>query len=87
LGVNPHVALTEVAFELRGGDMLVLYTDGVTEARGVDGFSGAQRLMTTVGSVEQPCAEAVTALLTDVETFQHGRLRDDIAILVIEATP
>ena len=53
----------------------------------MDGFSGAQRLMTTVGSVEQPCAEAVTALLTDVETFQHGRLRDDIAILVIEATP
>jgi len=70
------------------GVVLVLYTDGVTEARGVDGFSGAQRLMTTVGSVEQPCAEAVTAaLLTDVETFQHGRLRDDIAILVIEATP
>jgi serine phosphatase RsbU (regulator of sigma subunit) len=27
--MNPHVALTEVAFELRGGDMLVLYTDGV----------------------------------------------------------
>jgi serine phosphatase RsbU (regulator of sigma subunit) len=49
LGVNPHVALTEVAFELRGAEMLVLYTDGVTEARGVDGFSGAQRLMKTVG--------------------------------------
>lgn len=44
--------------------------------------------MTMVGSVEHPCAEAVAAaLLTDVETFQHGRLRDDIAILVIEATP
>jgi hypothetical protein len=54
----------------------------------VDGFSGAQRLTTTVGSVKHPCAEAVTAaLFTDVETFQHGRLRDDIAILVIEATP
>ena len=88
LGVNPDVALTEVAFELRGGEMLVLYTDGVTEARGVDGFYGAERLMKMVGSVEHPCAEAVAAaLLTDVETFQHGRLRDDIAILVIEATP
>ena len=87
-GVNPDVAPTEVAFELRGGEMLVLYTDGVTEARGVDGFSGAERLMKMVGSVEHPCAEAVTAaLLTDVETFQQGRLRDDIAILVIEATP
>ena len=88
LGVNPDVALTEVAFELRSGEMLVLYTDGVTEARSVDGFYGAERLMTMVGSVEHPCAEAVAAaLLTDVETFQHGRLRDDIAILVIEATP
>ena len=28
-GVYPDVALTEVTFELRGGDMLVLYTDGV----------------------------------------------------------
>jgi serine phosphatase RsbU (regulator of sigma subunit) len=88
LGVYPDVALTEVAFELRGGEMLVLYTDGVTEARSVDGFYGAERLMTMVGSVEHPCAEAVAgALLTDVETFQQGRLRDDIAILVIEATP
>lgn len=44
--------------------------------------------MTMVGSVEHPCAEAVAAaLLTDVETLRHGRLRDDIAILVIEATP
>ena len=38
--------------------------------------------------MEHPCAEAVAAaLLTDVETFQHGRLRNDIAILVTEATP
>jgi sigma-B regulation protein RsbU (phosphoserine phosphatase) len=88
LGIYPDVALTEVAFELRGGEMMVLYTDGVTEARGVDGFYGAERLAKVVGSVEPPSAEAVAdGLLADVETFQQGRLRDDIAILVIEATP
>jgi hypothetical protein len=32
-------------------------------------------------------AEQVLQAGTDVETFQQGRLRDDIAILVIEATP
>jgi serine phosphatase RsbU (regulator of sigma subunit) len=88
LGIYPDVALTEVAFELCNGEMMVLYTDGVTEARGVHGFYGPERLANVVGSAKHPSAEAVAdGLLTDVEGFQQGRLRDDIAILVIEATP
>jgi serine phosphatase RsbU (regulator of sigma subunit) len=88
LGIYPDVTLTEVACELRGGEMMVLYTDGVTEARGVHGFYGAERLANVVGSVGHPSAETVAdELLADVEAFQQGRLRDDIAILVIEATP
>ena len=44
LGVYPDVQLAAVEIELRRGEMMVLYTDGVTEARGVDGFYGAERL-------------------------------------------
>ncbi len=88
LGIYPDVALTEVSVELRRGEMIVLYTDGVTEARGVKGFYGADRLARLVGSVEHPAAGTVAdRLLADVEEFQQGRLRDDVAILVIEATP
>jgi sigma-B regulation protein RsbU (phosphoserine phosphatase) len=88
LGVCPHVALTEVAFELRDGEMMVLYTDGVTEVRGVDGFYGAGRLVKVVGSVKHPSGETVVdRLRADIKAFQRARLHDDIAILVIEATP
>ncbi|HEY0816491.1 MAG TPA: SpoIIE family protein phosphatase [Pseudonocardia sp.] len=88
LGVYQDVEISEVTLELRRGDILVLYTDGVTEARGVDGFYGAQRLAQLVGSVEHPTADEVAdRLLADVEGFQRGLLRDDIAILVVEATP
>ncbi len=88
LGIYQDVEITEVAIELRPGDMMVLYTDGVTEARGVDGFYGAERLSRLVSSVEHPCARTVAdRLLADVEEFQRGVLRDDVAILVIEAAP
>jgi len=88
LGVYPDVILTEVTVDIAAGDMMVLYTDGVTEARGVDGFYGSDRLAMTVGSPEHLTAQDVAdAVLADVVGFQRGRLRDDIAILVIEAAP
>ena len=34
LGVLPEVSLSDTAVQLRRGDLMVLYTDGVTEARG-----------------------------------------------------
>jgi len=68
--------------------MMVPYTDGVTEARGVDGFYGAERPVKVVGSDKHPCGETVAdRLLADIKTFQRARLRADIAILVTEATP
>jgi sigma-B regulation protein RsbU (phosphoserine phosphatase) len=86
LGVYPDITLTEVTVELDRGDMLVLYTDGVTEARGVDGFYGTERLAAAVGAPRDATADTVAeALLTDVVAFQRGKLRDDVAILVIEA--
>lgn len=88
LGIYPDVEITEVATELRHGEMMVLYTDGVTEARGVDGFYGAERLTELIAAVEHPTAVTVAdRLLADVEGFQRGVLRDDVAILVVEATP
>jgi serine phosphatase RsbU (regulator of sigma subunit) len=68
--------------------MMVLYTDGVTEARGVGGFFGFGRLVKVVGSVKHPSGETIAdEQLADIKTLQRARLRDDIAILVIEATP
>lgn len=86
LGVYAEIELTERTVRLDRGDMLVLYTDGVTEARGVDGFYGPGRLARLLRSSTAGSADALAdELLGDVVAFQDGRLRDDVAVLVLEA--
>jgi serine phosphatase RsbU (regulator of sigma subunit) len=54
----------------------------------VDGFYGAERPVKVIGSDKHPSGETVAdELLAAIKTFQRARLHDDIAILVIEATP
>jgi serine phosphatase RsbU (regulator of sigma subunit) len=85
LGVYPDVTLTEVTFDLHHGEIMVLYTDGVTEARNTGGLYGPERLARAVAA-GGTADEVADRLLADVDAFQHGQQRDDIAILVIEAT-
>ena len=70
---------------LHPGESLVLFTDGVTEARRSDGeFYGEDRLREclrrTHGSSAESVAEAVRDEAID---FQDGVSRDDIAVLVL----
>lgn len=86
LGVYPDIALTEAAFRLDPGDLLVLLTDGVTEARGMHGWFGLERMLAVLedqpGRAAEDVADAVVAALT---AFQTGPLRDDVALLVVRA--
>jgi serine phosphatase RsbU (regulator of sigma subunit) len=86
LGVYPDVTLTEVTFDLHHGEIMVLYTDGVTEARDAGELYGPERLVRAVAD-GRSADDVATRLLADVDAFQHGQQRDDIAILVIEAAP
>ncbi|WP_300008611.1 SpoIIE family protein phosphatase [Pseudonocardia sp.] len=88
LGVYPEVSLTEVEIVLEPDELLVLLTDGVTEARGMDGWYGPRRLRDVVAAQAGRRAEAVAAaIVADVTAFQVGSPRDDIALLVVGATP
>jgi sigma-B regulation protein RsbU (phosphoserine phosphatase) len=83
LGVVDSPHLYDVQFRLLPGDMLVLYTDGITEARRGKAFYGDERLAALVAR-SFPSAEALTsAILSEVLEFQTGRPRDDIVVVAI----
>jgi serine phosphatase RsbU (regulator of sigma subunit)/catechol 2,3-dioxygenase-like lactoylglutathione lyase family enzyme len=69
--------------ELSPGDTLVLYTDGVTEARNEhDEEFGEERLMEALHkSAQLPPAELVCALLNDVRSFSPQEQYDDITLI------
>jgi PAS domain S-box-containing protein len=88
LGVFPEAELKDTSLRLMPGEALVLYTDGVTEARSPDGdFFGEGRLRHLLSS----CAgcDAVTLarrIKSVVLDFQEGYPRDDLAVLVLRAS-
>jgi sigma-B regulation protein RsbU (phosphoserine phosphatase) len=74
--------LHDVDVELASGDLLVLFTDGVTEGRRGTEWYGEARLARLVAVA--PTADAlVEAALDDVVRFQAGEPRDDIVIVAV----
>jgi sigma-B regulation protein RsbU (phosphoserine phosphatase) len=69
------------------GDVLVLYTDGVTEAQSRDGrFFDAEALLASVRAHRgAPAAEMCEALLAAIDAFTEDAPRlDDIALLILK---
>lgn len=84
LGLFPDIRLYEETVQLHAGDMIVSFTDGVTEAtrHGEEfGEERAERIL--AGCVGTSATEAVDTLLDEV--LRHGgqSSRDDIAILAL----
>lgn len=82
LGAVVDVAYGEETMSLSKGDTILLYTDGVTEARNGNVFFGEERVRDTV-LAGGTAAEIVRRLLTVVRRFVRGDLRDDVAVLAI----
>jgi serine phosphatase RsbU (regulator of sigma subunit) len=83
LGWVEDIELAEATTTLGPGDALVLYTDGVVEARDGRELYGEQRLRALLselgGAQADDLAEAVAAAAV---THAHDRPRDDLAVLV-----
>ncbi|MEU1020618.1 GAF domain-containing SpoIIE family protein phosphatase [Streptomyces sp. NPDC005904] len=90
LGVGPHTHLTPHHLRLRPHESLVLYTDGITEARcRGDELFGEERLTEAVaGAPARPAAQhLIDAVTRTVHAFTGGQdIDDDQAILVLTAT-
>ncbi len=84
LGPFPELGAVDRLVRLDRGDALLLYTDGVTEARGADGFFGDERLRATLQSCAGSSADdTVKTVERTLNDFHGGRPRDDIAFVVL----
>ena len=87
LGVVPEIRLEEKSIELQSGDVLAIYTDGITEAirrdKSAFGIAGLQSAL--VAHRSQPAMELGQQVLNAVESFVLGEPQfDDITLVVIK---
>jgi len=86
LGVFDEVRFSAVDERLADGDLVLLYTDGVTEARRGREELGDERLADLLADcVGMSAAEVTAAIESEVLAFQDGVARDDVALLAIRA--
>jgi serine phosphatase RsbU (regulator of sigma subunit) len=90
LGVRPDAEYPAAELPLERGDLIVAYSDGVTEAEGPEREGriphfGEERLAETVASLRGGTAEGIVAgILAAVRAFAEGRPQaDDVTLVVV----
>ncbi len=84
LGIEPGQEYAEVRAELPRGAALVLYTDGVVEARRGGELYGDERLDALLAARHDLTARALAAAVAeDAREFAGGDLSDDVAVVAI----
>jgi sigma-B regulation protein RsbU (phosphoserine phosphatase) len=87
LGLFPDLDLHDTRLLLRAGDAMILYTDGVTEARSHINreLYGDQRLTELLaGRANLTAAQIAAAVIKATRTFSGGTVNDDTAVLVLK---
>jgi sigma-B regulation protein RsbU (phosphoserine phosphatase) len=85
IGLVEEALFAEKTIELHKEDLLVLYTDGVTEAGNLQNQEfGRERLETSVRQVERlPVKEVIQKIRLSLEEFSEGKpLADDTTIVI-----
>lgn len=87
LGMFGFASYEPVALQLNRGDILLVYSDGLTEAENKDGQDfGEERVLTILRSLAPQGVEAIeTALLAELDRFTQGAMQsDDITFVLIQ---
>ena len=87
LGVFPDWKYEDCTIELKPGDRLFLFTDGITEAAQADGHEfGLENIAACAQAQRRSSASALTKmLLAQVTDFCQARFQDDATLVVIAA--
>jgi serine phosphatase RsbU (regulator of sigma subunit) len=87
LGIEPGQSYDEVRAALEVGAAVVLYTDGVIEARRDAELYGIERLDRLLAERRDLSAnELAEVVLDDCRAFARGELADDCAVVVVKRT-
>jgi serine phosphatase RsbU (regulator of sigma subunit) len=87
LGVRRDVGCRDAALELPAGEGVLLYTDGLTEARRDSGLFGVERAVDVIRAmVGRSCTELLARLRDEATAFGGGALTDDLCLVAVEAT-
>jgi serine phosphatase RsbU (regulator of sigma subunit) len=85
LGIEGAQRYDEARAPLAAGDSVVLFTDGVVEARREREFYGVERLDRVLAEGAGLSAEELAlAVVSDCRAFAGGSLEDDCAVVVIK---
>ncbi|MCA1666069.1 MAG: PP2C family protein-serine/threonine phosphatase [Thermomicrobia bacterium] len=86
LGVDVGIAVENATVMLDPGDLLLLYTDGVTEAMSATGelFGDARLCMLLAECADQEPAQIRDTILANIRAFAPVQ-RDDITLLIVKA--
>ena len=90
LGIFPDRCYVQAEIDLRRGDCLVLFTDGVTEARNADGSEfGEDRLQELLSRLltrdhKPRAADLRDRIMEAVNEFSEGEVYDDATLLVVK---
>jgi serine phosphatase RsbU (regulator of sigma subunit) len=88
LGVFENVLFRDAGLRLRAEDMLLLYTDGLTEARRDGDLFGEQRLLSKVEEWRAMTpADLARGLYAAAVEHAGGVLADDLAVLALRLLP
>jgi sigma-B regulation protein RsbU (phosphoserine phosphatase) len=87
LGVFPEGSYGQERISMEGGDRLVLFTDGITEARDESDEEFGEDRLAALATEHRACsAPALQARLTEaVSSFASGRFHDDATLIVLAA--
>jgi sigma-B regulation protein RsbU (phosphoserine phosphatase) len=84
LGFNPDGQYSNKIIDIKSGDEIILFTDGITESRNKEGeLFGNQRLLDFIGNVS-PEDNTVDLLREELLKFTGGELEDDVSVIAIK---
>ena len=89
LAIMPDSIFKEESFQLKTGDLFIVYSDGVTEARNEAGdFFGENKLKELLTNIDGLTAsQAGTKILETVDNFiGEARATDDLSMIILRHT-